>query len=144
VPLDTGAAAADGLLTKIVLAVDASTAAKRAARTVARIAGQGAEVIVVHVHEVEQVEPYAVDYRIESVVAELQAAGLPVGVIKSHALPHTVADDIADVARGVRAGMIVVGSGGGSLLASLFHSELLGSVLRRAQCPVLVASRHER
>lgn len=67
--------AADRLLTKIVLAVDASTVAKRAARAVARIAGQGAEVIVVHVHEVEQVEPYAVDYRIESVVTELRAAG---------------------------------------------------------------------
>jgi nucleotide-binding universal stress UspA family protein len=145
VPLDTGAVeAADGLLTKIVLAVDASTPAKRAARAVARIARPGAEVIVVHVHEVDQVEPYAVDYRIESVVAELQAAGLRVGVIQSHALPHAVADDIADVARGVRAGMIVVGSGGGSLLAGLVHGELFGAVLRRAQCPILVASRRER
>ena len=51
-------------------------------------------------------------------------------MIRSHALPHTVADDIADVARAVRAGMIVIGSGGGSLLTSLFHSELFGNVLR--------------
>jgi nucleotide-binding universal stress UspA family protein len=41
-------------------------------------------------------------------------------------------------------GMIVVGSGGGSLLAGLVHGELFGAVLRRAQCPILVASRRER
>lgn len=129
---------AEGLLTRIVLAVDASTAPKRAVSTILRVAEPGAEVIVLHVHEVDRTETYAVDHRIGSVAAELEAAGFRVGVIQSHALPHAVADDIAEVARELGAGMIVVGSGGGSLLASLTHGGMSGDVLRRAPCPVLV------
>jgi nucleotide-binding universal stress UspA family protein len=139
VPIDRGALqSTDDLLTKIVLAVDASTEPKRAVRAIARIAKPGAEVVVLHVHEIDRTEAYAIDDRIESVVAELQAVGFRVGVIKSHALPHAVADDIAEVAREVGAGMLVVGSGNRSLLAILTDGGVSGDVPRQAPCPVLV------
>jgi nucleotide-binding universal stress UspA family protein len=122
---------------KIVLAVDASTEPERAARTIARVAERGAEVIVVHVHEVDRVEGDLVDERIQSVTAELQAAGFAVVVVTSHALPHTVAGALAEVAREVGAGLIVVG-GGGRLLAALRHGGVSADLRRRASCPVLV------
>jgi nucleotide-binding universal stress UspA family protein len=126
------------LLTKIVLAVDESTEPTRAVRAIARIAGRDAEVVVLHVHEIDRAEAWAIDDRIEAVVAELQAVGFRAAVIRSHALAHAVADDIAEVAREVGAGMIVIGSGNRSLLASLTDGGVSGDVLRQAPCPVLV------
>lgn len=123
--------------TKIVLAVDISTPAARARGTVAGVAAPGAEVIVLHIHEVDRPESDAVDDRIECIAANLQDAGFSVVVITSHALPHHVAEAIAEVAREVRADMIVVG-GGGPLLRTLTLGGVSGDLKRRASCPVLV------
>lgn len=137
VPLDSGDSQPPAL-TRILLAVDATTLPKRAVGAVSRAAVRGAEVIVLHVHEVDRPEAYEVDRRIDSVTAELQAADFQVVVIRSHALPHAVAEEIAEVAHYLGAGVIVLGGGGGGLLAGVLHGSLSGDVLGRAPCPVLV------
>jgi hypothetical protein len=40
--------------------------------------------------------------------------------------------------------MIVIGGGGGSLLAGLLHREMFADVLRRAQRPILVTGTRQR
>lgn len=109
--------------TRIVLAVDGATSPARAVGAISRVAAKGAEVIVLHVHDVDRREADVVDDKIEAVAAHLQDAGFSVVVVTSHALPHRV--------------MIVVG-GGGPLLAALGHGTVSSSLRHRAPCPVQV------
>lgn len=134
-----GSASSDGgaPLTRMVLAVDASTTPALAADAVARVAERGTEVIVLHVHEVDRREADVVDEKVEAVATELQAAGFSVLPVMSHALPHRVAHAIAEVAREVGADMIVVGHGG-PLLAALRHGSVSADLRWLAPCRVEV------
>ena len=98
------------LPTTIVLAVDASTVPSLAVRAIARVAVRGAEVVVLHVHEVDRQEGCLVDHKI----------------------------GIVEVARQVNAGMIVVGVRSESALGVLHHGGVGAEVIRRSPVPVLV------
>jgi nucleotide-binding universal stress UspA family protein len=79
----------------------------------------------------------APDHLVEGIAGRLQSAGFRVAPIRSHALPGSIAADIAEVARDVGAGLIVVGGGRGPPL-SLLRGGVSHDLLRLAPCPVVI------
>jgi nucleotide-binding universal stress UspA family protein len=131
----------------IVLAVDGSPYAERAAELVRRLATGGDDVVVVHVTEIMPIHggtAVELDLDREGVEAarrfgrELEGAGLPTKVELVRAFAGHVARIIVEVARDHGAGVIVLGSRGRGDLSALLLGSVAHKVIHLADRPVLV------
>jgi nucleotide-binding universal stress UspA family protein len=133
----------------ILLAVDGSPHAGRAAELATRLASDGGdEVVVLHVTETLPVrggQAVELDQDRTGVHAanrcgkQLELAGVPVKVELERAFPGEVARHIVDAAREHQAGVIVVGSHGRGDLTALLLGSVAHKVIHLANRPVLVA-----
>ena len=133
----------------ILLAVDGSPHAERAAELVRRLAGDGGdEVVVLHVTEILPVrggQAVELDQDRQGIQAakrhgkELELAGVPVKVELVRAFPGEVARHIVEAAREHQAGVIVMGSHGRGDLTALLLGSVAHKVIHLADRPVLVA-----
>jgi nucleotide-binding universal stress UspA family protein len=132
---------------KIVWATDGSAGADHAlgyARDLAR--AYHAELVVVHGEEMSaarssigytrRVDEEDLEAKIKRQVAEITGSGVPVSVkvIGGHAHPATL---IAEVAEGVGADLVVVGTRGHTPLAGLLVGSVTDRLLHISPCPVL-------
>jgi nucleotide-binding universal stress UspA family protein len=132
---------------RILLAVDDSTGARRAAATaavLARVAGEEVEVFHVREFTPGKVGPLAISTRAEAValvntvVAGLREGGVTArGEVQEAPLEH-VATRILAEAEARRASLIVMSSRSLSVLGALLGKSVSRSVLRHATCPVLI------
>jgi nucleotide-binding universal stress UspA family protein len=132
----------------ILLAVDGSPHAERAAELTRRLASEGGEVVVLHVTEVLPIRggpAVELDLDRKGVHAanrygkQLELAGVPVKVELERAFSGEVARHIVEAAREHQAGVIVVGSHGRGDLTSLLLGSVAHKVIHLADRPVLVA-----
>jgi nucleotide-binding universal stress UspA family protein len=135
----------------ILLAVDGSEHAEKAAELAAQLAGAGSEeIVVVHVTELppsrQQVRPgLGVEVDRDAIelakgyAADLEADGLKVRVELRHGQYGHVARVIANLADELDAGLIVMGSRGRSDLSALLLGSVAHQVLHLSRCPVLIA-----
>lgn len=132
----------------ILLAVDGSEAAKKAATHAGGIAtDEGAQVLVVHIREVGwggrsgavSFEPpeEALDL-VNGVVHELRERGVDAHGKARSALLGRVAPEILSVAADTQTDLIVMGSRGLSDFAGLLLGSVAHKVIHHAECPVLV------
>ncbi|MGA8922340.1 MAG: universal stress protein [Candidatus Dormiibacterota bacterium] len=126
------------MLTRIVLAVHVSDTSDHAASVVMRLAEPGAEVFVLHVHEVDLPDQEGLSERVNSIVRMLESAGLQPRALESHTLPHAIPETILDISARMEAGLIVLGNPGRSELGGLLHGSVSHKLLRNAHCPVLI------
>jgi nucleotide-binding universal stress UspA family protein len=131
----------------ILLAVDGSPYAQRAAELVRRLADGGDDVVVLNVTEIMPVHGGAtaeLDLDREGVEAarrfgrELEQAGVPVKVELVRAFAGHVAKVIMEAAREHGAGVIVLGSRGRGDLTALLLGSVAHKVIHLADRPVLV------
>jgi nucleotide-binding universal stress UspA family protein len=131
----------------ILLAVDGSRYAQRAAELVRRLADGGDDVVVLNVTEIMPVHGGAtaeLDLDREGVEAarrfgrELEQAGVPVKVELVRAFAGHVAKVIMEAAREHGAGVIVLGSRGRGDLTALLLGSVAHKVIHLADRPVLV------
>lgn len=132
----------------MLLAVDGSPHAERAAQLVRRLAAAADdEVVVLHVIEVMPMRggvDRELDHDREAVGAarrygrELEQAGVPVKVELVRALAGRVARLIVESAREYQADVIVMGSHGRGDLAALLLGSVAHKVVHLADCPVLI------
>jgi nucleotide-binding universal stress UspA family protein len=132
----------------ILLAVDGSPHAERAAELVRRLAGGGGdEVVVLHVTEVMPMRggvDVDLDHDCEAVEAarrygrKLELAGVLVKVELVRALAGQVARNIVESARAHEAGAIVMGSHGRGDLVALLLGSVAHKVVHLADRPVLI------
>jgi nucleotide-binding universal stress UspA family protein len=131
----------------ILLAVDGSPYAQRAAELVGRLAEGGDNVVVLHVTEIMPIHggtSVELDLDGEGMEAarrvgrELEQAGVPAKVELVRAFAGHVAKIIVDVARDYGAGVIVVGSRGRGDLTALLLGSVAHKVIHLADRPVLV------
>jgi nucleotide-binding universal stress UspA family protein len=130
----------------ILLALDGSPYAQRAAELVRRLADGGDDVIVLHVTEIMPMHGgINLDWEREGVAAarrlgkELEQAGVPHKVELVRAFVHHVAKVIVEAARDHGAGVIVLGSRGRGDLTALLLGSVTHQVIHLADRPVLVA-----
>jgi nucleotide-binding universal stress UspA family protein len=133
----------------ILLAVDGSAHADRAAELAGKLATSGGdEVIVVHVTEImvgRAAGPVELDGDREAIeraqqhARELEAAGLPARVELARAPAGHVAKVVVDAAEKYGAGVIVMGSRGRTDLAALVLGSVAHKVLHLSDRPVLIA-----
>ena len=132
----------------ILLAVDGSPYAQRAAELVRRLAEGGDDVVVLHVTEIMPIHggtAVELDLDREGVEAarrfgrELEQAGVPVKVELVRAFAGHVAKIIVEAAREHGAGVIVVGCRGRGDLTALLLGSVAHKVIHLADRPVLVA-----
>jgi nucleotide-binding universal stress UspA family protein len=130
----------------ILLAVDGSPYAKRAAELVRRVAAGGDVVVVLHVKEVMPMHGGVnIEWDHEGLEAarrfgkELEQAGVPHKLELARAFAGHVAKLIVEVARDYGAGVIVVGSHGRGDLTGLLLGSVAHQVIHLADRPVLVA-----
>ena len=133
----------------ILLAVDGSAHADRAAELARTIStGGGDQVVVVHVTEimagrysgtVEIDEDQAAISRAKQHAEELQAAGVKTRVEQHRAVAGHVAKIIVEAAHQHDAGLIVMGSRGRTDLAALMLGSVAHKVLHLSDRPVLIA-----
>jgi nucleotide-binding universal stress UspA family protein len=132
----------------ILLAVDGSPYAQRAAELVRRLAEGGDDVIVLHVTEIMPIHggtAVELDLDREDMEAarrfgrELEQAGVPVKVELVRAFAGHVAKIIVEAAREHGAGVIVVGCRGRGDLTALLLGSVAHKVIHLADRPVLVA-----
>jgi nucleotide-binding universal stress UspA family protein len=132
----------------MLLAVDGSPHAERAAELTRRLAGEsGDSVVVLHVTEVMPIRG-GVDVDLnqdrEATEAadhhgrELELAGVPVKVELVRALAGRVARSIVESARAHEAGVIVMGSHGHGDLVALLLGSVAHKVVHLADRPVLI------
>jgi nucleotide-binding universal stress UspA family protein len=132
----------------ILLAVDGSPHADRAAELVRRLAGDGGdEVVVLHITEVmpmrggvsvelhQDRDGMAAAKRHGS---EVERAGVPVKVDLVRTLAGRVAPIIVETARACQAGVIVMGSHGRGDLTALLLGSVAHKVVHLADRPVLI------
>ena len=132
----------------MLLAVDGSPHAERAAELVRRLAADGGdEVVVLHVTEVMPMRggvDVDLDHDREAVEAarrygrELELAGVPVKVELVRVLAGRVARNIVESARAHDAGAIVMGSHGRGDLVALLLGSVAHKVVHLADRPVLI------
>jgi nucleotide-binding universal stress UspA family protein len=132
----------------ILLAVDGSAHADRAAELARKLAtAAGDEVIVVHVTEImvgRAAGPVELDgdrhaiERAQQHTQELQAAGVSARVELAHATAGHVAKVVVDAAEKHGAGVIVMGSRGRTDLAALVLGSVAHKVLHLSDRPVLI------
>jgi nucleotide-binding universal stress UspA family protein len=133
---------------RILLAVDGSEPARRAAEAAAELADRfGAEVLVLHVREMEamgRAGPIALEapgeaaQLVNDAVARLrqrdiQARGEAYAAVASGVAPH-----IITTAKSFGAGLIVMGTRGMSDFAAMLVGSVAHKVIHHAECPVLV------
>jgi nucleotide-binding universal stress UspA family protein len=132
----------------ILLAIDGSPYAQRAAELVRRLAAGGDDVIVLNITEIMPVRggtAVELDLDRQGVEAarrfgrELEQAGVPVKVELVRAFAGHVAKIIVEVARDHQAGVIVLGSRGRGDLTALLLGSVAHKVIHLADRPVLVA-----
>jgi nucleotide-binding universal stress UspA family protein len=131
----------------ILLAVDGSLYAQRAAELVRRLAAGGDDVIVLNVTEIMPVYGGKRDLDLdpEGMAAahrfgrELEQAGVPTKVELVRAFVGDVARTIVEVARDHGAGVIVLGCRGRGDLTGLLLGSVAHKVIHLADRPVLVA-----
>ncbi len=132
----------------ILLAVDGSPYAERAAELVRGLAGDGDEVVVLHVTEVMPIRggpavELDLDHKGSHAASrygkQLELAGVPVKVELVRAFPGQVARIIVKAAGEHQAGVIVVGSHGHGDLTALLLGSVAHKVIHLADRPVLVA-----
>jgi nucleotide-binding universal stress UspA family protein len=135
----------------ILLAVDGSDHAEKAAELAAQLAREGNdEIVVTHVTEVlpsrYQVQP-GLDFEFDKDTIELakgyatdmEADGLKVRVELRHSQYGHIARIIANLADELDAGLIVMGSRGRSDLSALLLGSVAHKVLHLSRRPVLIA-----
>ena len=132
----------------ILLAVDGSQHADRAAELVRRLAVDGGdEVVVLHVTDVMpmrggvSVELHQDRDGVEAAkrhASGLERAGVPVKVDLVRTLAGRVAPTIVETARECQAGVIVMGSHGRGDLAALLLGSVAHKVVHLADRPVLI------
>jgi nucleotide-binding universal stress UspA family protein len=132
----------------ILLAVDGSAYAQRAAELVRRLAEGGDDVVVLHVTEIMPIHggtAVELDLDREGMEAarrfgrELEQAGVPTKVELVRAFAGHVAKIIVESARDHQAGVIVLGSRGRGDLTALLLGSVAHKVVHLADRPVLVA-----
>jgi nucleotide-binding universal stress UspA family protein len=132
----------------ILLAVDGSPYAQRAAELVRRLAEGGDDVVVLHVTEIMPIHggtAVELDLDREDMEAarrfgrELEQAGVPVKVELVRTFAGHVAKIIVEAAREHGAGVIVVGCRGRGDLSALLLGSVAHKVIHLADRPVLVA-----
>ena len=141
--------------TTILLATDGSKEAQLAATTAADLAkSTGSELHVVHVGEIPLVyhperHAYRAEYEehekeaqqlLEAEVARVKEAGATVG--QSHlrlgGANSRADEEIVELAQGIDAGLIVMGSRGQGRLRRALVGSVSESVVRHAHCPVTI------
>ena len=129
----------------IVLALDGSPYAQRAAELVRRLADGGDDVIVLHVTEIMPMHGgINLDWDREGLEAarrlgrELEHAGVPHKVELVRGFVGQVAKIIVEAARDHGAGVIVLGSRGRGDLSALLLGSVAHQVIHLADRPVLV------
>ena len=132
----------------ILLAVDGSPYAQRAAELVRRLAAGGDDVVVLHVTEIMPIHggtAVELDLDHEGLEVarrfgrELEQAGVPTKVELVRAFAGDVASIIVEAARDHGAGVIVLGSRGRGELSALLLGSVAHKVIHLADRPVLVA-----
>jgi nucleotide-binding universal stress UspA family protein len=127
---------------KIVLAVDGSEHSTKAAEVTAGLGRDGAEVLVVHVHEVGVVASIETSSDAQSlvdgVVRELNDAGVKATGSAVSARAGSAAPALLDAAKAFGADVIVMGTRGLSDFAGLLLGSIAHKVIHHAECPVLV------
>jgi nucleotide-binding universal stress UspA family protein len=132
----------------ILLAIDGSPYAERAAELTQRLATDGDEVVVLHVTEVMPIHggvSVDVNLDVEGIEAahrlgrDLEQAGVPTKVELIRTMAGQVAKIIVEVARDHGAGVIVLGSRGRGDLTALLLGSVAHKVIHLADRPVLVA-----
>jgi nucleotide-binding universal stress UspA family protein len=135
----------------ILLAVDGSEHAEKAAELAAQLARAGNdEVVVIHVTELlpsrYQVQP-GVDYEFDKdaielargYAADMEADGLKARVELRHSQYGHIARVVTNLADELDAGLIVMGSRGRSDLSALLLGSVAHKVLHLSRRPVLIA-----
>ena len=135
----------------ILLAVDGSEHAEKAAELAAQLARAGNdEVVVIHVTELlpsrYQVQP-GVDYEFDKdaielargYAADMEADGLKARVELRHSQYGHIARGVTNLADELDAGLIVMGSRGRSDLSALLLGSVAHKVLHLSRRPVLIA-----
>jgi nucleotide-binding universal stress UspA family protein len=132
----------------MLLAVDGSPHAERAAELARRLAGEGGDsVVVLHVTEIMPIRggvDVDLDHDREAMEAadrysrELELADVPVKVGLVRALAGRVARIIVESARAHEAGAIVMGSHGRGDLVALLLGSVAHKVVHLADRPVLI------
>jgi nucleotide-binding universal stress UspA family protein len=132
----------------ILLAVDGSPYAERAAELTQRLTADGDEVVVLHVTEIMPIHggvSVDVNLDVEGIEAahrlgrDLEQAGVPTKVELIRTMAGQVARIIVEVARDHEAGVIVLGSRGRGDLTALLLGSVAHKVIHLADRPVLVA-----
>ena len=132
----------------ILLAVDGSPYAERAAELAQRLAADGDEVVVLHVTEIMPIRggvSVDVNLDVEGIEAahrlgrDFEQAGIPTKVELIRIMAGHVAKIIVEVARDREAGVIVLGSRGRGDLTALLLGSVAHKVIHLADRPVLVA-----
>jgi nucleotide-binding universal stress UspA family protein len=133
----------------ILLAIDGSPYAQRAAKLVRRLAAGGDDkVVVLHVTEIMPIHggtAVELDLDRQGLAAarrlgrELEQAGVPTKVELVRAFAGHVAKIIVEAARDHQAGVIVVGSRGRGDLSALLLGSVAHKVIHLADRPVMVA-----
>ena len=132
----------------ILLAVDGSPHAQRAAELVRRLAEGGDKVVVLHVAELMPIHggtSVELDLDREGMEAarrfgrELEQAGVPTKLELVRAFAGHVAKTIVEAGRDHQAGLIVLGSRGRGDLTALLLGSVAHKVIHLADRPVLVA-----
>ena len=135
------------MLEKMLLAVDDSEHARKAVPAVVELVRAGGGTVrVLHVREVFYPvrptvvgdTPEAAQQLVESVVEELEQAGVTVEGSVHPSSGGSPAAAILEQAREMGAGLIVVGSHGRSSLGGLLLGSVAHKVIQLSSCPVLV------
>jgi nucleotide-binding universal stress UspA family protein len=131
----------------ILLAVDGSPYAERAAELAQRLAADGDEVVVLHVTEIMPIHggvSVDVNLDVEGIEAahrlgrDFEQAGIPTKVELIRIMAGQVAKIIVEVARDREAGVIVLGSRGRGDLSALLLGSVAHKVIHLADRPVLI------
>lgn len=133
---------------RILLAVDGSEPSRRAMEAAAELAvGNGAEVLVLHVRELDPrgragpvslEEPGEAADLVNGVVADLRGRGVKASGEAYAAVGGGAAPQIISAAKAFGAGLIVMGTRGSSDFAALLVGSVAHKVIHHAECPVLV------
>ena len=134
--------------TMILLATDGSSEAELAATTAADLAkSTGSELHVVHVGELRptflaqtELEPAQLEREAQQLLDEQvrKVEGTGGTVKEAHLRLGRADEEIVDLAQGMGAGMIVMGSRGRGRIRRALMGSVSDSVVRHAPCPVTI------
>ncbi len=134
----------------ILVPVDGSTGAAHAAKLAGQLAGaQGAEVVLLHVYDLHSAATMGLvalsSDQLESVKSEVARSSFEGAKKQLGLAPRECkvalgdpAQHIVEVARSIRADMIVMGSRGRSQVQELLLGSVSNKVVHHAPCPVTI------